>query len=233
MKLLAIDTSTKYLSAAIAEDNSVLAAFRDTGQLRHSALLIPTIDKLLKKCHFKLKDIDTIALSIGPGSFTGLRIGVAACKAINLTLKIPIIAVPTLDVIAYNFATEKEDILCPIVDAKKGKLYACFYKNNLLSCRPAEEVALKRIANYMLIDINNLLKKIKKPTLFFADGVNLYAEKCRKNPYIHISTKEWHPKAEVVAKLAFKKAQKRQFANPDRLIPMYLHSKYCQVKNDK
>jgi len=157
-------------------------------------------------------------LSIGPGSFTGLRIGVAACKGINLALGIPIAAIPTLDVIAYNFRGEKERMLCPLIDAKKQKVYACLYK-------PGP----KRFGDYMLIDIEGLLKKIKKPTLVFGDAVGLYGDPLKKNPLVSISKEDWHPKAEVVAKLGFQKAKKKQFANVDKLAPMYLHSQYCQI----
>lgn len=257
MKILAIDTSTKYLSLAIVDNDKILAGFHEKEDMKHSSLLIPTIDKLLKKCDLKLsrhcyrvagsrqtkissgKNIDAIALSIGPGSFTGLRIGVATCKGINLALGIPIIAVPTLDVIAYNFIDEKEQILCPLIDAKKQKVYACFYKKpspDLVGLgtkthpdlRGLERV--KRLTDYMLLDIEGLLEKIDKPTLIFGNAIKLYGARCENNPLVRISTKDWHPKAEIVAKLGLAKGSRRQFTNPDKLAPMYLHSKYCQVK---
>ena len=220
MKILAIDTSTKYLSVAVAEDARTLASFRDKGEFMHSDLLIPTVDKVLKKCHLKLKDINAIALSIGPGSFTGLRIGVATCKGINLGMGVPIVAVPTLDAIAYNFIDIDEEgrILCPLIDAKKGKVYACFYKG------------LERVSEYVLTEVGSLLKMVDRPTLVFGDGVKLYGDDCRKNPFVSISTKEWQPKAEVVAMLGLEKTRKKEFANPDKLVPIYLHSKYCQVQ---
>ncbi|MEE9499791.1 MAG: tRNA (adenosine(37)-N6)-threonylcarbamoyltransferase complex dimerization subunit type 1 TsaB [Candidatus Omnitrophota bacterium] len=249
MKILAIDTSTKYLSLAIVDNDKILAGFHEKEDMKHSSLLIPTIDKLLKKCDLKLsrhcyrvagsrqtkisagKNIDAIALSIGPGSFTGLRIGVATCKGINLALGIPIIAVPTLDVIAYNFIDEKEQILCPLIDAKKQKVYACFYRRKPLPNRHgSKEVILDRIADYMLLDIEGLLEKIDKPTLIFGNAIKLYGARCENNPLVRISTKDWHPKAEIVAKLGLAKGSRRQFTNPDKLAPMYLHSKYCQVK---
>lgn len=231
MKILAIDTSTKYLSLAIVDNDKILTGFHEKEDMKHSSLLIPTIDKLLKKCDLKLKNIDAIALSIGPGSFTGLRIGVATCKGINLALGIPIIAVPTLDVIAYNFIDEKEQILCPLIDAKKQKVYACFYRRKPLPNRHgSKEVILDRIADYMLLDIEGLLEKIDKPTLVFGNAIKLYGARCENNPLVRISTKDWHPKAEIVAKLGLAKGSRRQFTNPDKLAPMYLHSKYCQVK---
>jgi len=232
MKILAIDTSTKYLSAAIAENEDILASFRDDGNLRHSVSLIPTIDGLLKECSRKLKDIDVIALSIGPGSFTGLRIGVAACKAINLALGIPIAAVPTLDVIAYNFTDKKERVLCPLIDAKKSKVYASLYNvvSRPQSAASADCGRLNRIRGYMLADIGEVLDGIDRPTLVFGDGVGLYGDSLKKNPLVSISMENWHPRAEVLAGLGFQAAKKRQFANPDKLVPMYLHSQYCQVK---
>jgi tRNA threonylcarbamoyl adenosine modification protein YeaZ len=225
MKILGIDTSTKYLSVALIEDNDVLVAIDIKKELQHSTLLIPTIDKTLGKCNLKLKNVDAIALSIGPGSFTGLRIGVAACKAFNMALGISIIAVPTLDAIAYNFIEEEGELLCPLLDAKKEKAYACFYEKTGL-----EGVSLKRLSDYLLLDIDSVLGKIKRPTLIFGDGIGLYAGHLRKNRYAEISTKEWYPKADIVAKLALPRAQKKEFTNPDGLVPMYLHSKWCQVK---
>ena len=220
MKILGIDTSTKFLTVAIIDEKRVLAGYQDKGDLKHYATLVPTIDGLLKKCRLKLKDIDAIALSIGPGSFTGLRIGVATCKGINMALGIPIVALPTLDVIAENFLDEKR-LLCPLLDAKKKKVYACLFDGSR---------GLKRLTDYMLLDMDSLLKKIKKPTLVFGDAVGLYKDSLEKNPYINISQEDWYPRAEVVARLGLAKAKKRKFTNPDRLAPMYLHSKYCQVK---
>ena len=222
MKILSIDTSTKYLGVAVAVGSDVVASLHDKGALQHSSRLIPSIDKVLKNADLELKDIDAIALGIGPGSFTGLRIGVATCKGINMALGIPIVAVPTLDVIAYNFINTKEKILCPTIDAKKEKLYACLYE--------VRNTTLKRLTDYMLTDIDGLLDKIDKPTLLFGDGIELYGERAKKNPFVHISEKEWLPKAEIVVKLALAKAKRKEFANPDKLVPMYLHSQYCQIR---
>ena len=251
MKMLAIDTSTKYLSLAVVDDNDVLASFHEHEGMRHSTLLLPAIDKLLKKCNLKLsrhcrhaaelrrtkisagEAIDVIALSIGPGSFTGLRIGVATCKGINLALGIPIVAVPTLDAIAYNFVDEETQILCPLIDAKKGKLYTCFYTRHDIYSEGTRSARLKRLTDYLLLDIDSVLDKIDRPTLLFGDGIKLYGEYCRKNPNIRVSTGEWFPRAEIVAKLGIEKTLKKQFVNPDKLAPMYLHSKYCQVVKKK
>ena len=109
MKVLAFDTSSKYLSVAVADDDKVLSSFHKDMGLNHCSLLIPTIDKILNKCKIELKEIDLIALSIGPGSFTGLRIGVSTAKALSLATKIPVVGVPTLDVIAHCHCEESRN----------------------------------------------------------------------------------------------------------------------------
>ena len=231
MKILGIETSTRFLSVALVDEEKTLSKFDGKGELTHSKLLIPTIDKVLKKGNTKLKEIDAISLSVGPGSFTGLRIGTATCKGINLSLGIPIIDIPTLLVIAYNFINSEEKILCPLIDAKKNKVYASFYKKTKSNNLNFPE--LKKASQYMLIDPTNLVKMIKEPTLLFGDAIKLYEDIFKKNPNVRISKKEWLPKAEVVGRLGLEKAKKRKFANPDKLVPMYLHSKYCQVKGYK
>ncbi|MFH1593702.1 MAG: tRNA (adenosine(37)-N6)-threonylcarbamoyltransferase complex dimerization subunit type 1 TsaB [Candidatus Omnitrophota bacterium] len=229
MNILAIETSTKYLSVAIAKDASILASFQDRGQIQHFALLIPTIETLLKKTGLKFKDIDVIAISIGPGSFTGLRIGVATCKGLNMALGIPIVAVPTLDAIANNFIDAREPVLCPLIDAKKKKVYACLYKKIYTGAQSQKKADLKRLTRYMLLDIDALIDKIDKPTLVFGDAIKLYSDRLKKSALIHISNDDWYPSAEVIAMQGLMMAKRRGFANPDKLAPMYLHSQYCQV----
>ena len=90
MIILAIDTSSDYLSLAILKDDRIIARFHKKANMRHSILLVPMIDKLLKKAKLKLKEIDCVVLSIGPGSFTGLRIGAATVKALAYSLAKPI-----------------------------------------------------------------------------------------------------------------------------------------------
>jgi len=230
MYILAIDTSTRFLRVAAAKEHEILASHIDDGKANHSDQLIPAIDEVLKKAHIRLKDIDTIALSIGPGSFTGLRIGVASVKAINMALGTKIVAISTLDVIAHNFTDSQEHILCPVIDAKKQKVYSAFYINRLTNLQGSEGGYLARTGEYMLCGIESLLEHISEPTLLFGDGIAVYEREILKNPFARISKKDWHPKVEVVAELGLRKAHRKKFENPDKLVPTYMHSQYCQVR---
>ncbi len=218
MRILAIDTSTDFLSLAILKNEKILARFHKKAEMRHSVLLVPMIDKLLKKAKIGLKNIDCFAISIGPGSFTGLRIGVTVVKGLAYALKKPIVAVPTLDVIAWN-AVKFKGIICPVLDARKNKVYACIYKSDGKS--------MKRITNYLLLSVSDLLKKIRLMrynVLFLGDAVEqIFAGPAK------IKVADWRPKAEVVARLGLEYFKKERFVKAQALEPMYLYSRECDI----
>ncbi len=102
MLVLGVDTSTEFLTVSLINGGKVIADYNLVGKLSHSALLVPTVKKALIKAKKRLKDVGLFAVGIGPGSFTGLRVGVTAMRAFSITLHKPIIGVPTMDAIAYN-----------------------------------------------------------------------------------------------------------------------------------
>ena len=129
MIILAIDTSCDYLSLAISKDGRLAAKLHKKAHRKHSMLLVPSIERLVKRARLKIKDIDCFAVSVGPGSFTGLRIGVATVKGLSYALDTPIVAVSTLDVIARNVKNFR-GMICPVLDARKSKVYACLYRSD-------------------------------------------------------------------------------------------------------
>ena len=248
MKMLSIDTSTDYLSVAITDGTKVLARYHRPSHRNHSRLLVPTISNLVKNAGLKLKDIDGLCVSVGPGSFTGLRIGVVTVKALAYALDKPVVTVPTLDVIARN-AKGFKGVVCPVIDAKKNKVYACLYKS--------DGVKFKKISKYLLVPVESLLKMTeiypaaKHPAfqggidaggmsqqqkgapgfspgglhdkvLFLGDGVRL-AGRDEK-------IKNWHPRADVAAGLAAESFRKKKFVSPGKLEPMYIYSMECDIK---
>jgi len=184
-------------------------------------LLVPMIDKLLKKAGLKIRDIDCFAISVGPGSFTGLRIGVTVVKGLAYALKKKIIAVPTLDVISDN-AKSFKGVICPVLDARKNKVYACLYRS--------DGKTIKRISKYMLLPLEELLKKSAEydKILFLGDIVTIPGP----GPGIlgpGIFLKDWHPKAEVVAGIGAEYCRAKRFVTAEELEPMYLYSRECDI----
>lgn len=124
--ILGIDTSTLVSSVALVDKNKVLAELNIQSKLTHSEMLMPHIDQLLKLAQVDKKAVTGIAVSIGPGSFTGLRIGLATAKTIAYALDIPIIGVPTMEALAYNCPIPEVYIM-PLLDAQKGNCYTAKY----------------------------------------------------------------------------------------------------------
>jgi tRNA threonylcarbamoyladenosine biosynthesis protein TsaB len=223
MIILAIDTSTDYLSLAILKDGRVIAKSHKRAHRRHSILLVPAIEKLIKKAKLNIGKIDCFAVSIGPGSFTGLRIGVTVVKGLAYALKKRIVAVPTFDVIADN-AKSFKGVICPVLDARKNKVYACLYKS--------DGKTIKKISNYLLLPLEELMKKISKydKVLFLGDlipgpGPGINSGPRPRNWF----GKDWHPKAETVARLGAEYYKEKKFVKAEDLEPLYLYSHECDI----
>ena len=240
MLILGIDTSTEFLSVALINKKKVLASYDSVGKLNHSALLIPTIKKSLAKARKKAKDITLFSIGIGPGSFTGLRVGVTAVRALAIALNKPIIGVPTMDAIAYNGyqyllgsdpdhrSLHNEGLtpkICPVIDAKKNQVYACIY-------RITGDKIIKE-SKYLLEPAEELIKRLTGEVLFLGDGLALYKDKLSSKHGVKaefLEGKRWFPKASVIAKMGLEKFSKGKSDNPYDLEPMYLYARDCNVR---
>lgn len=128
MKILAFDCSSKTMAAAIGEDSAVLASDYAANNRNHAPYLMPMIDGLLSRTKLKPQEIDVIGVTVGPGSFTGLRIGIATAKGFGDMLDIPLVPIGSLDALALNYQAY-HGILVPILDARKSQVYAAVYDN--------------------------------------------------------------------------------------------------------
>ena len=215
LTILAIDTSTDYLSLALMRGPKIIARFHRRSHMRHSSLLIPMIGKILKKSGITPKSVDCFAVSIGPGSFTGLRIGVATVKGLAYALDKRIVMIPTLDVIARN-VRNFEGVICPVLDARKNKVYAAFYRS--------DDKDFKRISEYLLLSVNELMEKTAQydKIVFLGDALHLIGKAASKKI-------DWHPKADVVARLGAELYAEKKFVSAEDLEPMYLYSHECDI----
>lgn len=176
MKVLCIDTSSKLCSVAILEDTTLINKLELDNGLTHSETLMPLIKKLLNECNLNLSDIDLLVSDIGPGSFTGIRIGVATCKAFSDSLDIPCFGVTSLEVLAYNI--KKDGLICSTIDCKNDNCYFALYelKNGVYSV--LEEPCAKSV-----LDVTDLLntKYSDKSIAFVGDGIPSKSTNCYIN----------------------------------------------------
>ena len=170
MKILALETSAKAVSAALSEDGRILASgYQDTG-LTHSRTLMPIVEHLFRNTGLTMSDCDAVAVAAGPGSFTGIRIGVAAAKGLAFAAEKPAVGVSTLAAMAPNVAIADGLVLCAI-DASRGQIYkAVFLAENghLTRLTPDRAIALEELAQE--------LREDSRPKLVVGDGARLCCE---------------------------------------------------------
>ena len=148
MKILAIESSGQVASAAILADDKILAEYTTNFKITHSQTLMPMISEICKMTETDLNTLDAVAISGGPGSFTGLRIGSATGKALAMAIDKPVVHVPTLDAMAYNF-WGSSGLIVPIMDARRSQVYTGVYT--------FENGALKVLEKGTAMSINELL----------------------------------------------------------------------------
>ena len=170
MKILAIESTGMVAGIAIVEEDNLLGEYTMNYKKTHSQTLLPMLDELGKMIELDLNTIDAIAVSKGPGSFTGIRIGSATAKGIGLALGKPIIPVPTVDAMAYNlWGTDK--LVCPLMDARRRQTYTGLYA--------FENGELKTIIAQCVVDISEIIEKINaygKSVIFLGDGVPVFKD---------------------------------------------------------
>lgn len=167
MRILGIESSSLVASVAIVEDSVTIAEYTMNFKKTHSQTLLPMIDGMMEMLGMSLAEIDAIAVSGGPGSFTGLRIGSATAKGLGLALNKPLIHVPTLDAMAYNLYGAA-GLICPIMDARRNQVYTGIYR--FLG-------AFETIMGQDAMEVGALaerLNKIGEPVIFLGDGVPVY-----------------------------------------------------------
>lgn len=182
MKVLAIESSGLTASVAVVEETRTVAEYTVDYKKTHSQTLLPMIDEVVRMTDLDLAEIDAIAVSGGPGSFTGLRIGSATAKGLGLALDKPLIHVPTVDGLAYQ-VYGCGDIICPIMDARRNQVYTGIYT---FSARAGKKEGIREVdpvfqvlRMQMAIAVEDLIRRLNnynRPVVFLGDGVPVYRE---------------------------------------------------------
>ena len=216
MKILGISTSSNIATVCLSNDLEIIKELNINNTKTHSETLVPLIQTLLKETNTKLQDIELLACDIGPGSFTGIRIGIATIKAISETLSIPIVDVTSLEALAYG--VRDSNIICSLIDARNNQVYMALFDSSY-----------NLIDKYYADDINNLLDIINKyeNITFVGDGAilhkNLLGPNVVNSPEIH---------AKNINTCAYYKFKNGIFKNADNLNPMYLRKSQAERMKD-
>jgi tRNA threonylcarbamoyladenosine biosynthesis protein TsaB len=219
--LLAIETSTQQLGVAVIDGERLLASFDLLAEYPHAVELPGALRRALEAAGTTLAQMEAIAVDIGPGSFTGLRIGLAFAKALAFTTGKPLIGVPSLDVLAAQLPLSPYPI-CPILDAKRKNVYAAIYPSP--DSPPTTE--------YLLAPIDEVLALLQGPTAFVGDGIALYRERIlTQHPDARLVASEfWLPRAATLARLAQGRFAQGRRDDPATLTPLYLYAQTCAIR---
>ncbi len=234
LRVVAIETSGMIGSVAVCEgtpkadclrersfEKGVVPASGGPGVKKHGQALLPSINEIFAELGWRPEDIDLIAVSHGPGSFTGLRIGITCAKTLAYVLEKPLVAVPTLDVLAEN-VTPGQTPICPILDAKRKAVYSCIY-------RPVNGTWQKQ-TDFMAIEPHALLPLLLKPILIFGDGVAPYRDLFSVEGITIVNGELGIARASVVARLGIQLYEKGRISDPFQLQPLYLRRSEAEEK---
>lgn len=241
MNILAIETTGAKASIAIINEKKEVFEEISDRKLSHLQSLIPMMDILLEKCKLSITDVTHIAISEGPGSFTGIRIGMATGKALAQALDLPVISVPTLRSFCFN-APDFKGLICPLFDARRQQVYAGAYSREGNSCLQAVGDDAWYIEDF-LSAVQEYTKKNEMDLLFFGDGVEIYKDTIRQWA---ISLKRLSPnddmsrliakpgqrmqRAASVAMAAMQIAQAGGTGSYDSITPVYLRKAEAERK---
>ena len=217
MKILAIETSCDICSVSLLEDNNLILELKETAVKNHSESLMPLIDRLFKKTNSCLNDIDLFAVDNGPGSFTGIRIGLSTVKAFCDVTKKPCVAVSSLEALAYTVDVE-DAYICSMIDAKHENVYASIFEKNGQNFIKSSDFMFKKIDD-LLLDLGSLKKMI-----FFAGNCGILYKDVIKS-YLKndiFFEEDTLVSSKYVGIAAFKKFKKGEVLSSKELNALYL-----------
>ena len=216
--ILSIETATPVCSVALTKDNKIIGIKESDQKNSHSEIVTVFIDELMKENKLVFSDLDAVAVSKGPGSYTGLRIGVSTAKGLCYALDIPLISVNTLQSMAagmtkqYNQTKELPTLFCPMIDARRMEVYCAIFDNNNHEVRKTKAEIIEPDSFKTYLETNQVI--------FFGDG----AAKCKeviKHPNV-VFLVDIHPSAANMTEIANQKFQKNQFEDVAYFEPFYL-----------
>jgi len=220
MNVLAIETSAQVGSVALMRGGILKEErFFEKG-LRHGRELVPAIDSIVASQQLQPKDLSLIAVSLGPGSYTGIRVGVTCAKALAYALQKPLAGVPSLDVVAGNAPRPAAHVIV-MQDAKRRRFYFCTYRR--------EGGRLLPELDYAVVSFEEALAAVKPGSYVIGDGIPHAVDALRERGAQIASENLWLPRASAVARLGAEKFAASGTDDPFKLVPIYLHRPEAEV----
>ncbi len=226
MKVVGIETSGLIGNIAVCDGSTVVGKKTYGKNFSHGKEIVSSLKSIFNEIKWEPNDIDLIAVSIGPGSYTGLRIGVTCAKTLAYGLGKPVIDVPTLDVLVENVRDNNAKTICPVIDAKRKSVYACIYDRNNNENR--------RITDFLIISPDGLIDMLPESTLIFGDGIAPYKDIfSQKDLTIVEDEKLGIADAANVAGLGMERYEQGIRCEINALAPLYLRKSEAEERQEE
>ena len=226
-RALALETSGRTGSVAVVEDGRVLREEQFSHGLQHAAGIVPIIDRLCRGQGWAPTDVEEVYVSAGPGSFTGLRVGVTVAKTLAFATGARVVAVPTTEVLARN-APEGWNSLVIVLDAKRDQIFTATFANDGSGHPVAREPA-------HLDSLAAVLGRMGRPVHLIGEGIPYHQKFIPPDdPGVIVTPPElWRARAAGVAEVGYGMARRGTFTEPDRLVPVYVRKPEAEEKYDQ
>ena len=217
MIVLGIETATSQVGCALGGHEGVLASFHAARGRRHAEILTPAIAFICEQVEFDLREVGVVAVDVGPGLFTGLRVGVATAKALAQALRVPMVGLSSLDLLAYRQQGARR-LIAAVIDARRGEVFSAFYRKVPGGLQRVSEPVVTR-AEEVAADLDALGEEC----LLVGDGAVRYAAAFSGVKRAEgASLGDAHPSAAALVELAQPRVQREEFVQPWELEPIYL-----------
>ncbi len=225
--ILGIETATNQVGCALGGVEGVLASFHSARDRRHAETLTPAIEFISKQARIEFGEISVVAVDIGPGLFTGLRVGIAAAKAIASALRVPMIGLSSLDLLAFPLR-HADGLIVPVIDARRGEVFTSMYRQ--------VPGGIQRVEPYRLTSPEELAGELQartEPALIVGDGALRYRKLFDDVRLVEVAECGFaYPSAAALVELAQPKALREEFVQPWELEPMYLRKSDAEINWD-
>lgn len=218
---LAIETSGRVGSIAAVADGKVLEEIEFPHGLQHAAQIIPIVDKLCTAQRWQPRDLHELYLSIGPGSFTGLRIAITLAKSLTLATNVKLVAVPSIQVLALNAPPDVKHLVL-VLDAKRDQIFTARFekKNGWIEREPAH-----------LDSLTGMLSRAPRPVHLLGEGIPYHQKFIPNDPDVIVLAESfWRARASRVAEIGYPMARRAEFVDPMQLTPLYIRLPEAEEK---
>jgi tRNA threonylcarbamoyladenosine biosynthesis protein TsaB len=225
--ILAIETATERIGVALIGSDGIVASFEATRGRHHAEIVVPAIEFVCRHAGVTVNELSAVAVDVGPGLFTGMRVGLATSKAMAQALDVPVIGITSLEVLAFacRHRSSDDDVVVPVVDARKGQVFFGFHRPSSNGVQPLEDIRVGSTA-----DLIAAVEDRGQHIVCVGDGAERYREELASHPLIETADRHLaHPSVQNLAIMALRRALREEWSEPRAVQAVYVRAPDAEI----